>query len=184
MGKSPIAAGVTAYGGGIEGAIGRRADELSAQYKKSQMRNEQDRMAAGLVKPSYSTRREGDEVVTQEYTTAGGRKDIGRGSAYSPTAKVAGKPPTTAQAFKRVNQIKETIAGWETKHMSIIPPKTLASLEKELKYYSQYLPEGEGQTPDDSMERAKNVVATGVDKKSGRRVIKYGDGTLVYSDAP
>ena len=100
LGKSPIAAGVSAYGGGIKGAIGRRADELSAQYKQSQMQNEQDRMAAGLVKPSYSTRREGDEVVTQEYTTAGGRKDIGRGSAYSPTAKVGGGSKLSASNQK------------------------------------------------------------------------------------
>ncbi len=116
MGQSPIAAGVSAYGGGIKGAIGRKADELSAQYKQSQMQNEQDRMAASLVKPSYSTRREGDEVVTQEYTTAGGRKDTGRGSAYSPTARVGEGGRSGKILSSQINMVKDEISTILTKH--------------------------------------------------------------------
>ena len=116
MGRSPIAAGVQAYGGGIKGAIGRRADELSAQYKKSQMRNEQDRMAASLTKPTSSTRIEGEEVVSQRYTTAGGMEDVGRGPRFSPTAKVGEDGRTKKIVSSQIKMVKDEISTILTKH--------------------------------------------------------------------
>ncbi|KKN66843.1 hypothetical protein LCGC14_0467110 [marine sediment metagenome] len=175
MGQSPVAAGALAYGGGIKGAIDRRANELSAEYKKSQMMNEQDRMAAGLVKPTASTRIEGEEVVSQQYTTAGGMKDIGRGPRFKPTT-TTGKPPTPRQALKRISVIYKEID--KAKFYGEISPESRKAYDDEIAELMKYIPAKQKAALEAQMKQAATVVRTGVDKKTGKRMVEYGDGTI------
>ncbi len=177
MGMSPVAAGAMAYGEGVKGAIGRRADELSAKYKQSTMKNEQDRLAAGLVKPTSSTRIEGDEVVSQRYTTAGGMEDVGRGPRFAPKAKVTKVDMTPRQALKRISDINKEIAK-ATVYNQELPPESRDAYDKEIAELMQFIPAKQKASLEAQMKSAGTVVRTGVDKETGKRVEQFADGTI------